>query len=48
MGGEDEVTFDFLFGLEAGLQHLEFLRQRAKVPEHVGSPLPAQRLSAPD
>jgi hypothetical protein len=49
MRGEDgPLTFDFLFSLEAGLQHLEFMCQRAKVSNHVGGPLPTQRPSASD
>jgi len=48
MRGEDGSTFDFLFRLEAGLQHLEFLCERAKLSNHAGGPLPAQRLVASD
>jgi hypothetical protein len=48
MRGEDGLTFDFLFRLEAGLQHLEFLCERAKLSNHIGGPLSAQRLSASD
>ena len=48
MRGEDGLPFDFLFRLEAGLQHLEFLSERAKLSNHIGGPLPAQRLSASD
>jgi hypothetical protein len=48
MRGEDGSTFDFLLRLEAGLQHLEFLCERAKLSNHTGGPLPAQRLVASD
>jgi hypothetical protein len=45
--GEDgPLTFDLLFGLQAGLQHPEFSCERAKLSDHVSSPLPTQRLSA--
>jgi len=48
-GGKDgPLTFDLLFSLQARLQHLEFLCQRAKLAQHVGSPLPTQRLCASD
>src|SRR5262245_448830 len=48
-GGKDgPLTFDLLFNLQARLQHLEFLCQRAKLSQHVGSPLPTQRLCASD
>ena len=48
MRGEDGLSFDFLFRLEAGLQHLEFLCEGAKLSNHIGGPLPAQRLCASD
>jgi hypothetical protein len=48
MRGKGGLTFDFLFGLEAGLQHLEFLCECAKLSNHIGGPLPAQRLVASD
>ena len=48
-GGKDgPLTFDLLFSLQARLQHLEFLCQRAKLAQRVGSPLPTQRLCASD
>ena len=47
MTAEDgPFTFDFFFSLEAGLQHPEFLSERAKMSNHVGSPFRTQRLSA--
>src|SRR5262245_26640032 len=42
------MTFGLLFSLEAGFQHLEFLCERAKLSEHLGSPLPTQRVSTSD
>src|SRR4029453_11707275 len=49
MGRKDgPLTLDLLFSLEAGLQHPEFLCEPAKPSQHVGSPLPAQRLCASD
>ena len=41
-------TFDLLLSLETGLQHPEFVRERAKLSNHVRSPLRTQRLSASD
>jgi len=38
------LTLDLCFSVQADLQHLEFPRERAKPSEHVGSPLPTQRL----
>src|SRR4030095_6107827 len=42
------LTFDLLFSLEAGLQHPEFLCERATLSKHVASSLPTQMLCTSD